>query len=116
MLTSSPAHMWELCSTTGEKVARITALPTAVFWELCSCPLLHQLGGCKGRGTEGKALCKLRKLRYYLAMSEIFKWWGKRKSFLEIECYETRIDHTCSAPSSGFSAKKKKKRYEEVPL
>lgn len=114
MLTSSPARVWEVCSTTGEKVAGIAALPSAVFLELCSCPLLHQLGGCKGRGTEGKELCKLRKFHYYPAMSEIFKWWGKRKTFLEIECYETRIEHTGSAPSSGFSVKKKKG--EEVPL
>lgn len=103
MLSSSSAHVWEVCSTTGEKVARITALPTAVFLELCPCPLLHRLGGSKGRGREGKALCKLRKLPYYVAMSEIFKWWGKKKSFLEIERYETRLEHTASAPSAGFS-------------
>lgn len=101
MLTSSPAQIWEVCSATGEKVARITALPTALFLEICPGPLLHQLGGRKGRGREGKALCKLRKLPHCPTMSECFKWWGK--SFPEkhdIACHETRIEHTSSSVSA----------------
>jgi len=71
------------------------------------CRLLHRLGECKGRGGEGKALCKSGKLPHYLAMSETFKWGvvGGSKHFLETVCCETRIEHTGSTPSPAFSGK-----------
>lgn len=68
--------VWEVCSMIGEGVARTTALLHADFFGLCPCPLLHHLRGCKGRGGEGKTLCKLMKLDYYLAMTETFNWKG----------------------------------------
>lgn len=52
VLTSSPSWIWEVCSMTGMYVARKSALSQSEFLRLFPRPLLHRLGGCKGRGGD----------------------------------------------------------------